>query len=446
MKHLYAAAAVLLILLSGCARDSDVLATYNGGSITRGDFMTRLRIRQLSMDVFRNRKEYQKKELEMMGLDRIAVMEAEKQGFDKSGRFMFLWSDVRDRYLCTYLLEDIIKERGYREDTVKVSHIVFKIYGSGPGEGDRVLKMAEEVIKKLENGASFSDMALKYSADPARDNGGEVGYIISGMLPDKYTAAAFSLKKGDFTHRPVFLKKRKRVFIIRADDRAVLTPDSIDRIIKGEALNRSIRKIITRKIKNSYIEELKNASDVTFDTSALRSGKPDAVVFRIGSNTSTADDIRKRAHMIRNISNAGRYSNVKNFNENVAERYFYSELLKREALKRGIESSEAYIRKIKEIRDFYLAGEYIEYISSSSKKVSDREIRDEYSRNLYRIYYRDEIRSGKKVRVPKPFRLVRSGIEDTLSRMKGAKAKSEWMTGKLKEYNFVINMDELQGE
>lgn len=62
---------------------------------------------------------------------------------------------------------------------------------------------AEKIIRELQNGADFAELAKKESTDPAAANGGDLGWFKkSDMLPE-FADAAFALKPGQFTTKPV---------------------------------------------------------------------------------------------------------------------------------------------------------------------------------------------------------------------------------------------------
>ncbi len=66
---------------------------------------------------------------------------------------------------------------------------------------------AEEIIKQLNHGANFTELAKEDSTDHASAaNGGDVGWFTEGQLPpqfDAFTNAAFSLKPGTYSQAPV---------------------------------------------------------------------------------------------------------------------------------------------------------------------------------------------------------------------------------------------------
>lgn len=63
---------------------------------------------------------------------------------------------------------------------------------------------AEEVIKKLEDGEKFEDLAKKYSTDPGTaKKGGDLGYFSHGDMVTEFDTAAYKLKNGEYTKEPI---------------------------------------------------------------------------------------------------------------------------------------------------------------------------------------------------------------------------------------------------
>jgi foldase protein PrsA len=68
----------------------------------------------------------------------------------------------------------------------------------------KALATAKEVIKKLEAGEKFADLAKKYSDDDAtKDKGGDLGYFNKGEMESAFETAAYALKLNEYTKTPV---------------------------------------------------------------------------------------------------------------------------------------------------------------------------------------------------------------------------------------------------
>ncbi len=88
-------------------------------------------------------------------------------------------------------------------EQVNVRHILIKTPAPGPdGKVDEsavkaAREKAESILKQVQAGGNFADLAKKYSEDPgSKDNGGSLGWIQRGQTVPEFEQAAFSLPKG----------------------------------------------------------------------------------------------------------------------------------------------------------------------------------------------------------------------------------------------------------
>jgi parvulin-like peptidyl-prolyl isomerase len=104
----------------------------------------------------------------------------------------------------------------------KVAHILIDVAPTGTVD-DKDLKKANEVLALVKKGDDFGDLAKKYSADPgSKDSGGEYDDV-RGTFVAEFEEAAFSLKTGEFTQKPV--KSQFGYHIIKA--LADVKPESV---------------------------------------------------------------------------------------------------------------------------------------------------------------------------------------------------------------------------
>jgi peptidyl-prolyl cis-trans isomerase SurA len=89
-----------------------------------------------------------------------------------------------------------------QQNTIRLSHIQVKVKPGAALEKAGFLK-ADSLIKRLDKGESFADLAKKYSDDFSGKEGGDIGYTKRGTLDPDYERAAFSLDAGDYLKVPV---------------------------------------------------------------------------------------------------------------------------------------------------------------------------------------------------------------------------------------------------
>lgn len=121
----------------------------------------------------------------------------------------FQRSKAIEDYVKDSIKDDEIKKY-YEESTVgdiSAKHILISIKSDDNKEGlsdaDAKAK-AEELIKKLNEGADFSTLAKENSTDTgSAENGGDLGYFNKGDMVEEFENAAFKLKVNEYTKEPV---------------------------------------------------------------------------------------------------------------------------------------------------------------------------------------------------------------------------------------------------
>lgn len=119
---------------------------------------------------------------------------------------------VKD-YIKKNIKDDEI-QKYYNENTygqVKASHILIssKVKDNATDEEktkaeNKAKKKAEKIIKQLNEGADFKELAKKYSSDDATaSNGGDLGYFNLNDMTEEFSNAVKKLNKDEYTKEPV---------------------------------------------------------------------------------------------------------------------------------------------------------------------------------------------------------------------------------------------------
>jgi peptidyl-prolyl cis-trans isomerase D len=119
-------------------------------------------------------------------------------------------------------------------EQVNVSHILIKTPLPGPdGKVDpkgveEARKKAQDVLKQLQAGGNFGDLAKKYSEDPGSGkNGGSLGWIGKGRTVPEFEQTAFSLAKGATSG---LVQSSYGFHIIRVDDKQAAHVKTLDEV------------------------------------------------------------------------------------------------------------------------------------------------------------------------------------------------------------------------
>lgn len=128
------------------------------------------------------------------------------------------------KYIEDNLTEKALKARYQKmvEDTknqseVHARHILVKTE-----------KKAHEIIKKLRNGENFEQLAKTHSTGPSGANGGDLGYFRKGQMLPAFSKAAFAMKKGKFSKRPV--QTQYGWHVIKVEGRRTAKPPAIEEV------------------------------------------------------------------------------------------------------------------------------------------------------------------------------------------------------------------------
>ena len=104
----------------------------------------------------------------------------------------------REIILSPHKIEQYYRQHAdkYRvEDQVKLRMIVLPKAAGGDAGTARAL--AEEILAKLKEGATFAEMASVYSQGSQRSQGGDWGWVEKSVLKKELAEVAFSLKPGE---------------------------------------------------------------------------------------------------------------------------------------------------------------------------------------------------------------------------------------------------------
>ncbi|MDD3895974.1 MAG: peptidylprolyl isomerase [Bacilli bacterium] len=98
---------------------------------------------------------------------------------------------------------------------------------------DAALKQAKNIIKELDKGAKFVDLAKKYSEDKSNsEKGGDLGYFNKGDMVASFEKAAYELKIKTYTKTPVKSEFGYHIILKTAEKDKPSLKDSKEKIIE----------------------------------------------------------------------------------------------------------------------------------------------------------------------------------------------------------------------
>ena len=114
---------------------------------------------------------------------------------------------------------------------------------------------AQAIIKLLDEGGDFVELAKEKSIGPSSGNGGDLGYFTAGRMVPEFEVAAFELEAGTYTGSPVVTQFGFHV--IKSEDKrqtSIPTFDEIEPQLRQLALSQTYGRLIAETRENSTIE------------------------------------------------------------------------------------------------------------------------------------------------------------------------------------------------
>lgn len=248
------------------AADADVVATVNGMEITEGDLAV---AGEEYGAQFGNLPEPQRRAALLSALIEIRLLasQAEEKGLADGEDFAKRMAFLRQQALHAAFIEKVV-DGAVSEDEVRASYD--KQIADAPAVNEvrarhilvKTKEEAEAIIKQLEEGGNFEEIAKEKSTDGAAANGGDLGYFTSGQMVPEFEKAAFALNPGEHSKEPV--ETQFGFHVIKVEDKRAKQPPAFD------AVKDRVRSMLVRE---KYVEEvsaLRDAAEVDVKDPALK--------------------------------------------------------------------------------------------------------------------------------------------------------------------------------
>ncbi|MDO4161619.1 MAG: peptidyl-prolyl cis-trans isomerase [Pseudomonadota bacterium] len=262
-KYVFATTAAVVVLLAGALtykvyaeRNNGVAAVVNGEQITVAEIkeaydQTPQIKAQVSFDEFYNRA------LDVMINSKLALQAANAANVQASPEYqkelVSMQDDLArkvyiDQQLALKVTDAEVKKvydeyvSGFKtEKEIKAKHILVDTE-----------ELAQEIIDKLKNkSAKFDDLAKKYSKDQA-----DLGYFTAETMVPEFSQAAFAMKKGTFSQKPVKTEFGYHVILVEdVRDSKPLPFDAVADQIKNNLSQQAVGQIVADLHQNAQIEK-----------------------------------------------------------------------------------------------------------------------------------------------------------------------------------------------
>lgn len=114
-------------------------------------------------------------------------------------------------------------------EQAKARHILIQLAPNADAKADAAAKAkAEDVLKKLQNGGSWTELAKTDSDDPgSKNNGGELGFARRGMMVPQFDSAIFTQKIGDIK----IVKTQYGYHVVQVEERKAAHTQDLNEVL-----------------------------------------------------------------------------------------------------------------------------------------------------------------------------------------------------------------------
>ena len=186
----------------------------------------------------------------------IKLSSEEEEQINRLKRYIIIRKYITEKLKEKPVTEEEMKdyyEKNKKEFVIpekrKVSHIIVSDENK-----------AKELLKKIKEGADFSQIAKENNIDGSKNKGGDLGWISKGYMIKEFEEVAFSLKKGEISG---VIKTKFGYHIIKVED---IKPEEERNF---EEVKESIRKKIEEERIKQLEEDLKKKYNVKLDYEAI---------------------------------------------------------------------------------------------------------------------------------------------------------------------------------
>lgn len=233
-----------------------VIATVNGAPITQTELEVYTGQRKPpSSAPEANSEEVVMKELISLELMRQSGVE---QGLDKQPMVIATIDQQKRTALAGAAIQSFMTSNPTSDEDAK------KLYDEQMGEPMKEFKArhilvkeqeeAEAIIKLLDSGSDFSELAREKSTGPSGPSGGELGWFSAKQMVAPFSAAAAGLEKGQYTKTPVETQFGWHVIIL--DDSRETAPPPFDDV------KDRIKMLLMNQQLQQHVEAMRTAATI----------------------------------------------------------------------------------------------------------------------------------------------------------------------------------------
>ena len=199
--------------------------------------------------------------LERLIQQQLVVNAAKEMGIDNDPEYLSQLKTLKDNLIFNFVISDKLNAeitparlkqyydehaQEYAYPSVKAAHILVK------SEAE-----AKAIIKRLDKGEKFADLAVENSTGPAAVKGGMLGWLARNTMVEPFENAVFALKAGEYTKEPVKTQFGYHVIKVYEVDE--------NHVPLLEELEPEFQQQLSEQIIGEYIKSLEEKASIRYE-------------------------------------------------------------------------------------------------------------------------------------------------------------------------------------
>jgi len=253
--------------------DREVLARVNGEPITRAEAQAMVEQSGQGQQSLSDLSSSQREQL----IDRLVEMtlvadEARNQGFADRPKIKAQLKVSEKLTLARAMIQQVNQNQdAISEDDVRAAYEAK--YGGEEQASELKARhilvddeaKAEELIKQLDEGADFAELAKEHSTGPSKKKGGDLGWFAPDDMVNAFSDAAMGLDEGEYTNTPV--KTQYGFHVIKLNDKRQSEQPSF------QDKRQELRRELANDRITQFIDDLRADADIEVMSDSGNSAK-----------------------------------------------------------------------------------------------------------------------------------------------------------------------------
>ncbi len=438
----FAAFFIVIILSLSCSTSNDILATFNGGSITRGELEDWLESRKISSDKVYEDKYAVSDFLKQLAVEKITAAQAEKSSFNNKKEYIIIENTLYKNFLSTFFIDQKGRDVAFNEKGADLS--IIRIFLKKESMKDKIEEEKEKriiidhILLELKAGKDFNELAGRYSEDVASGRKGRLGIIPESLMEDAVRNAVSSLYDNQYTQNPVIIGSS--ICLIKLHKRYDLNEKNLKTIVTDKENADRIADFFKKQFFDNLRNEILKQRKIVSNIDSISYNNPDSVIFSIDNESFTAGELNVILELFYSLKYGS--SPLEDFSlkekKLTSEKIFNERLFASEAERDYLNKDEKFQRNWFYLRRAALAGAFKYSVLLKDLIVSDKEIVEEYTLNRSKKYFKIKKYDKKEVKIFLSYFEAYRNIKNQLNREKLKSLKKIWDNEILKDGNFLI--------